>query len=385
MKKNSSFHIIVLFSILINIADSLIWPIISVYMHDYLSISLTLSGFVLFIMSSFILLGNYLGGLLFDFWSPYKAMILSISISLLSLIILIFKNDWPIFPIVICLYGLGQGSILTLINSYATKIKSINKRYIFDNIYIGMSIGCLIGTICVSFIFKFGISFIFLFSSIFYLILLFIYIKYLNIKLGTPEIKKENIIPKKSINKKLIYLILIMVLISNMIYVQWESIMPIYMEKFKISFKQYSLIWPLNSILIISFQTIIGKINSKFKTINIILYGTLIFSITFFLLILANSYNSFIIIMVILTIGEIIGFPLIPLYLNDLSNGINSGKYQGLYNIFISLGRSFGPLLAGFIIDNYNYKLLFIFDGISLVTIVLIIFISINFKPKNIL
>lgn len=81
---------VVLASFFNNAGAAFLWPLTTVYMHNYLHQSLATAGLVLFIMSCAMIAGNYLGGILFDHWPPYKTAIASVSIATLAVITLIF-------------------------------------------------------------------------------------------------------------------------------------------------------------------------------------------------------------------------------------------------------------------------------------------------------
>lgn len=53
-------------SLIINTGISFIWPLTTIYIHNYLHETLTIAGIVLFINSAFTMLGNAVGGWLFD-------------------------------------------------------------------------------------------------------------------------------------------------------------------------------------------------------------------------------------------------------------------------------------------------------------------------------
>ncbi|VTZ93278.1 hypothetical protein LRHP344_01329 [Lacticaseibacillus rhamnosus] len=48
-------------SLITNTGISLIWPLTTIYMHEYLGESLTVAGIVLFLNSMFMVIGNSLG------------------------------------------------------------------------------------------------------------------------------------------------------------------------------------------------------------------------------------------------------------------------------------------------------------------------------------
>ena len=62
-------------TLLLNAAAACMWPLTTVYMHNQLHQTLTLAGIALLGMSLCMILGNWLGGWLFDNWSPFKSAI----------------------------------------------------------------------------------------------------------------------------------------------------------------------------------------------------------------------------------------------------------------------------------------------------------------------
>lgn len=65
--------------------SSLIWPLNTIYMHDHLGQSLSVAGFVLMINAGANVLGNLVGGYLFDKIGGYKSIMLGIIITVVSL------------------------------------------------------------------------------------------------------------------------------------------------------------------------------------------------------------------------------------------------------------------------------------------------------------
>ena len=56
--------------------NSFLWPLHTIYIHDYLGKSLTMAGFVLMINAGTGVVGNLLGGYLFDRIGGYKSIII---------------------------------------------------------------------------------------------------------------------------------------------------------------------------------------------------------------------------------------------------------------------------------------------------------------------
>lgn len=84
-------------SLLNNTGSALLWPLITVYVHDYLHESMTVAGIVMFFISMAMMAGNYCGGWLFDHWRPYQAAVLTVLVATVATSLLIFFHGWPTF------------------------------------------------------------------------------------------------------------------------------------------------------------------------------------------------------------------------------------------------------------------------------------------------
>ncbi|MBM7543325.1 putative MFS family arabinose efflux permease [Weissella beninensis] len=81
---------LLLASLIINTGASTLWPITTLYTKEGLHQSMVVAGLVLTIMAFFMMLGNYIGGVLFDRWRPYYSITLSTGLSTIASILLIW-------------------------------------------------------------------------------------------------------------------------------------------------------------------------------------------------------------------------------------------------------------------------------------------------------
>lgn len=353
------FSSVLIYSLLLNAGSAFLWPLVTVYMHNYLHKSLTLAGITLFLMSMFMVLGNYVGGLLFDRWSPYKTAIISVLISTIGIVTLIFAHDWPVFGIMLMFVGFGDGACLTLLNSYSATIKSRSTRTVFNILYMGTNLGVVIGTLLVGFLLAKGVTVVFTVATVFYLILFFITIVDFNVKFDQSASKKQNAGHVKGKLNWVVLLICLVVLTLYMAYALWESVLSVHMTSLGISFEKYSLLWTLNGIMIVILQPIANRIGSHFKLSSQTYVGVALFGLSFLALSFAQEYSAFVVVMITTTLGEIIGFPGIPAWIDTLSTPEQRGTYQGMFNVFVSAGRAIGPVYGGLLLQHSTYQVLF--------------------------
>ncbi len=377
-------------SLIINTGVSFIWPLTTIYIHNYLHETLTVAGIVLFINSTFTMVGNAVGGLLFDKWHPYQTLLTGVSISTLSTFLLVLFHGWPAYPILLITLGLGNGIVVTGLNSIATLIKSRNASYVFNVLYFTQNLGLVFGSLMVGFILPFGITYIFLLAFImfaFLSIVIFFEYRGLNQAHASTNKKATTAAHQEKIPygaKRAIFSILICVLAAWIAYEQWNSNISSYMLGLHMSVRLYSLLWTLNAILIVLIQPLLTYFDDWLTAhLHGRLYiGFSLFGLAFLLLIGATHYFNFVLAMAVLTCGEILAFPAVSTFVNDRASNKDKGKYQGIVQSVTSAGRALGPLIGALVIDNFSYLTLFVICTV-LVLISVLLFAIINAYNKK--
>ncbi|KRN28914.1 major facilitator superfamily permease [Lactobacillus selangorensis] len=376
-------------SLFSNIGNSFIWPLTTVYMHERLKESLVVVGIVLLFNSLASILGNFVGGRLFDKIQPYKIILAAIVTAGIPMIILIFSNGWPVFPILLIIIGFGNGIILTLLNSLGTTIQDKDGRYVFNMLYFFQNLGNVIGTSMVGFIYGYSFSLLFVIAATLYFLFFIVASRTYRVTIPRkkPAVKKQTGKPQKMPrpNMILIYIFGITLFIVWMAYEQWLSNLSVYMTDLKIPLRNYSLLWTINGGLIVLTQLFINWNDGRIlKNIYHQIYlGFLLCVSSFGILLFAHQYWQFILAMCVLTLGESAAFPSVPALVNDLSPYNEKGHYQGLISAFPALGRALGPLAGSLLIEHGSYKLLFIVCmAVMLVFIAITQFVTFRLKNK---
>ncbi|MBB1070031.1 MFS transporter [Limosilactobacillus sp. RRLNB_1_1] len=353
-------------SLLNNTGAAFLWPLTTMYLHNYLGQSLTTAGFVMLVMSIAMMSGNYLGGWLFDHWRQYQTALIGVSLSTLAIFLLIFIHDWPWYAVLIAINSFGDGINATIVNSYGAMVSDHPARYVFNYIYMAFNIGVVIGTLLVGVLLPISVVVVFVAASVFYAFLTILVILTFNVEVGVAKkaqgIKERHKVPRQLHHRWiiLVWFILINYITVHLSYSLWESVMAVHMTNMGIPFYAYSMLWTLNGVLIIVGQPLVNKLSPYMRLSTQIIIGLFIFAVSFFLLIFARTLFAFVLDFVILTIGEMTSFAGLPAWITQLTNVNEAGHYQGLLNIMMSIGRALGPLYGGYIIEKGNYQILFL-------------------------
>ncbi|RIL69634.1 MFS transporter, partial [Staphylococcus devriesei] len=125
---------------------------------------------------------------------------------------------------------------------------------------------------------------------------------------------------------------------------------------------QYSVLWTVNGIMILVAQPLIRPIITLLKG-NLksqMIVGIFIFMLSFLITSFAEQFSVFLIGMIILTFGEMFIWPAVPSIANYLAPDGKQGQYQGVVNSASTVGKAFGPLVGGILVDAFNMSAMFI-------------------------
>ncbi|MDZ5585555.1 MDR family MFS transporter [Enterococcus cecorum] len=382
MKKEVRFIAVLLGAFFTSFGMSFIWPLTSVYLHDNLHISLTLVGLVLFFNSLASVIGNVVGGLGFDRRNPYYLMLAGGIVMTVTLIVLTLFHQAVPFAICLFFLGLAAGWNGTLVSALGATLKRFDGRYVFNMIYFVQNFGIVIGSSVVGFLYDWDLRLPFFVSTLislgFLAVVLIGYHPLRNLKRATNERKTDKTkIKLPKMNQYLMITLLSMLLITWTMYQQWGSNVSVYMTSLGIPFRYYSVLWTVNAGLILLIQFFIVRYGQYIKNHFMPIYiGILMFAFSFVVLSVAKQYYLFVTAMVLLTIGEALAFPQVPVIVNRITPEGIKGKYLGLVNSFGSAGRAISPLFGGLMIETFSYRTLFIVAVFFNLAILLVVWLA---------
>lgn len=346
------------------IGASFIWPLTSVYLNKQLHISLSIIGVVLFCNCAGNILGSIISGRLYDRYNPYPLMLWGLGLDAAVLFLMAAFHGWPEYWVWLTLTGFLGGWNGTLINSVATSLKKYPGRYVFNVLYFSQNLGVVTGTLIVGYLYDFSITLLFVIAALLFVIAfinavfnykpIIAFHKERMAKHKKGEKHKAEPMPKRNFIMMMVFFTTLGV--TWLMYMNWESNLSVYMVSLGIPFHLYSLLWTLNAGVIVIMQGILARFPNIFKNLfHQIIFGICMFSLSFITLVFAKDFAHFALSMFILTLGESTAFPAIPAYVNDLSPLTSKGKYQGANMVASGIGRAFGPLFGGLIIDHAGY------------------------------
>lgn len=341
---------------LVNTAYSVMWPLTTIYLHGDLHLNLVQSGLILAAYSGCNVLGGYLGGVLTDRYSARR-----VGVGMLIGLIAdagagFFWNGLVGYPIVLVIFGLLTGGMLTLITAMTAQLSHLDGR-LFNLLYIFINVGLVVGTASIGILYHGSLKPIFALLLGCYVLAAGLWAasaRHFERQARRPAPVKTGKTTSVATNtSRLSHIQLIIILLSLVFmwvtYAQWMSNVSVYIQNEGLGIKLYSYLWVYNGVLLIVVQAMMAKF-SRSKVLPWQILGGLVAIGSSFLLL--SNHSGVIILfvaMTLLTIGEAIYVPGVPALINTYTVG-NEGKYQGLVNAFSSLGKALGPVVGGVVI-----------------------------------
>jgi len=355
---------------------SFLWPLNTIYIHDILGKSLSVAGLVLMVNAGASVIGNLIGGYLFDKIGGYRSILLGISITITALIGMTLNHSWNFYIIYLTIIGFGSGIVFPSMYAMAGSVWKEGGRKSFNAMYVSQNLGVAIGAALGGLVADIRFDYIFLANTVTYAIFFFIaLIGYRGIQ-ANPTVQSSVLDHSKKIkdHTKLYALLIVCIgyLLCWMGYVQWQTSIATHTQSLGISLKQYSILWTINGALIVLAQPLISYIVKRYtKTLKAqIMVGLMIFIASFAVAGTAEQYTAFVTAMVILTVGEMFVWPAVPTVANDLAPKGREGFYQGIVNSTATGGRMLGPLMGGILVDLHGMEMLFgVLMGLMLIAI----------------
>ncbi|AMV62326.1 permease of the major facilitator superfamily [Pediococcus damnosus] len=363
---------VLLTNMLVNMGIGLIMPITTLYIHGTLHKSIVTAGYVLFCFSGAMMIGNLIGGKLFDSWKQKPLMYLCGSGVVIALFLVGLFPQWPIYPILITCYGLCLGGLNSSINGYLAFLQ-VSDPNIFNNGYWFASLGMGLATFLSGILFGVSIRVVFFSSAILFLFTTLI------IRVAFHPIKKHvQTKPTTSFKSKTdrsflnVLIICLAMIIIWICYEQWNSNVSVLMVAKHISIPKYSMLFTISTVEIVLVQPFMNRFfkpafQSEKKRI---ILGLLAFACSYLFILNAESYWRFVAGITMVTLGEMLALIAIPAVLNRYASDQNRGTIQSLGSFAGSLGRALGPLLGGYFITGFGYNWTFL--GMFIIHLLLI-------------
>ncbi|MGC9512972.1 MAG: MDR family MFS transporter [Fidelibacterota bacterium] len=133
---------------------------------------------------------------------------------------------------------------------------------------------------------------------------------------------------------------------------QLVSTLSVYMSKtLEFSSRSIGWVYTYNALLVILFQIPVSRMIRKINMFKLMIISSFLYFIAYALMGWVHTYPLILLMITIITSGEIIGIPTGNTIVSYMSPEGKHGRYQGIYSLATTLGWSVGPFIGGVSMD----------------------------------
>ncbi|MBN2540371.1 MAG: MFS transporter [Bacilli bacterium] len=356
---------------MITTMGAFIWPMLTMIMSIKLGYDETDIAIIFMIVTILFLPATILAGKIADKFNKKLIIAVFDVISVCFFFVNAFiepGNLMLIFFVIAGLFATMEGPAYEALVMEATLPKERTKVYSLT--YLGHNVGFMIGAALSGFLIANHLSLAFILDGVTTLTSTFLIV--LLVKTYRPEeiVEMErneyeekaddthSTIKVLKTRKSIIVQIGIM-MITAFIYDQWTFVLPLNMADIFGDIRGpeiYGLVASANGLVVILFTPILTLVMKKVFELKKILLGTILYSLSFLLLINATNWPIFFVFIFLFTIGEIANSTAMgPFYSRRIPSS-HRGRVNSYMNIGAMIGTILGKLLIGYLIENFGFN-----------------------------
>lgn len=372
LSKNSWYLCIVM---LINRSGTMVVPFMTIYATQKLHFSIHQAGIIMALFGAGAIAGAFLGGRITDKFGFYNMQLFALFSGGLLFILLGFIQSF---------YLLAAGTfILSLCNEsfrpanaaaiahYSTP-ENRTRSYSLNR--LSVNLGWAVGGALGGFIASVNYEMLFWVDGFTNIaagfMLMFLLPK---AKIAAPHHPKEKLhgISPYS-DKPYLFFIFLTILFASCFF-QMFSMQPLFFKtQWHFSETFIGQLMALNGLIIAVIEmVIVYKLEKKNKSVSFIQIGVLLIGEGFVLQsIFPGTATTALFVIIFITVGEIFSMPFMNAFWISRASSANRGQYAALYTIAWSVAQIAAPVIGSFIIDNYQFQLLWYVVAIICVMII---------------
>lgn len=373
----------------INRSGTMVIPFLSLYLTEDLKFTFTEVGWVMASFGLGSVLGTWIGGKLTDSIGYYKVMVRSLLSTGILFILLQFTNTFyevciGIFLVMVVADTFRPAMFVAMSVYSKPENKTRSVTLIRLAINLGFSAGPAVGGLI---IYHLGYAGLFWVDGVTCIMATLLMIRVLNPRKAKPLDDEKVEMPLSPYRDGPYWIFFLAMVIFSFIFIQYFSTMPLYYKNiYDLKEFEIGLILALNGFLIFVFEMPLTYWleNSRYTKVGLSLFGLILTAVSFLVLIVHPWIGVLFIGILLMTLGEMIGFPFSNAFAMHRSKRGLKGQYLGMYVMSFSIAHVFGHTAGLQLIDRLGYDITWtIMVGLGIIGMLLLVLLLRMLVKRN--
>ena len=342
----------------------MVLPFLSKYLKEDLNFSYEQVGWIMVCFGFGSMLGSWLGGKLSDKIGFYKIMVFSLFTSgLLLFAVQYVRTFWGLCFAMFFIMTVADMFRPAMFVSLGTYAKPENRTRALTlvrlAVNLGFTAGPALGGLIIMNLGYSGLFWVDGASCIVSILIFTLLVKERKKPADLETTKSISEIPASVFTDKIFWIFLFVCFITAMLFFQLFTTLPLYHnEKFGLTEFQSGLLLSLNGLLIFFLEMPIVSISQRknIDKLRIILWGSLLMSLSFYVLLINIWAGILIVSILFITFGEMFIFPFSNSFALSRAPKGHEGRYMALFTMSFSLAHIASSKTGLEVIANFGYQ-----------------------------
>jgi MFS family permease len=337
---------------------SVVFPFLSIYLHNVMRVSMTAIGTVFLASSLAGALSALVGGELSDKFGRKRVMVLAlifraITFFLIGLAVLKSAGFLVIAALVVVssfagrLFEPAAGAMISDVTAPAKRQEA------YALLRIGINLGWAIGPAIGGFLASFSYAFLFFASAIVIsigLVVLLVALKgyrtaghgeRVNLR-DLASVGRDKAFVSYNLVSLLLFLVMAQLMMTLSVYaVDWVGISKI----------QLGYLYTVNGLMVVFLQFPCVRLVRGLRMTRVMALGSFLYAAGYFSAAFAGGFIALLLSVIVVTFGEMFTSPPSLALVSNMAPRERYGRYMGVFELFGSVGHSLGPFVGGIIMD----------------------------------
>ena len=347
----------------VNRSGTMVLPFLTLYLTSQLEMSESVAAQMMTVYGLGSLVGTYLGGRLTQRFEPIRLQAAGMFCTVPLMLIIPLWTAWWQFALSLFVMA---GVYETVRPANATAITRVthgeNRARAFGLQRLAANLGFSVGPAVGGFLATYNFTLLFVVDALTMLAAAFLLV-YLCSAVGSrkaessAETSEDRSSPLSNVR---FVAFLGLMLATEMVFIQYLSTYPLYLhDHFLLSKQQIGLIFAVNTSMIVLFEMVLVDYIKKWPALRCVGWGCWLSCLGFGMLPFGTSGYYCVLAMVVLTVGEMISFPVAAAYVANFGPKGKEGLYMGWFTFVHALAWVLGPFL-GAVIYGYDREALWV-------------------------
>jgi len=356
------------------IGATLLFPFFALYITQKFGVGMTQAGVLLGMSSLFGLVGSMIGGALTDKFGRRKLILFGLTFSGLSSLLFGFAWDIKIlYPLVIIVGLLSRVASPAHDAMVADILPEAKRQEGYGIMRVAFNYAWILGTALGGLIAARSFLALFVTDAVLSVSVALILYRFLpeTKPASHTEAKKDESFLKTVAGYRIVVRdfafmgFIVAGIVALIVYQQQYSSFPVYLrDVHHIDSKAYGTMLSITGLEVVIFQFWISRTIRKYSPFLMMMLSAIFFMIGFGMINFVGSFALFIVVVIIITIGEMIFFPTSSALAASFAPADMRGRYMAVANLAWAIPATIGPGAAGLILDGHNPHLLWYVGGI---------------------